>query len=155
MREPANRRRTGGRVLADPARPVAVILAARRWIGTPYVLCAALRGVGCDCVGLIRGVLADVTGRPVPDVPGWRQDWAEAPGRPLFTAAARHLIDAPHPPRPGDVVAFRVDGREAHVGILSTGGRVIHAVEGCGVVEVPLDAWRGRISFRAAFPAAR
>lgn len=132
-----------------------MLRAARAWIGTPYVLGAALRGVGCDCVGLVRGVLADVAGGPVPPVPGWRADWADAPGRPLFAAASAHLCRADHDPRPGDVIALRMAGREAHVAILADGGRIIHAAEGVGVVEVPFDAWRGRISFRAAFPACR
>ncbi|MFV0384407.1 peptidase [Paracoccus sp. (in: a-proteobacteria)] len=105
-------------------------------------------------MGLIRGVLADLIGQPVPPVPGWRADWADAPGRPLFAAASRHLVPVAHPPRPGDVIAFRIAGREAHVGILSPGDRVIHAAKTVGVVEVPLAAWRGRISFRACFPGA-
>lgn len=33
-----------------------IIAEARTWIGTPFVHQAALKGVGCDCVGLIRGV---------------------------------------------------------------------------------------------------
>lgn len=140
--------------MADLASPDAVVAAARAWVGTPYVLGAALRGAGCDCVGLIRGVLADLTGGPVVPVPGWRPDWASASGRPLFSAAALHLAPAPHDPRPGDVIAFRVGGREAHVGIMSHGGGVIHAAEGLGVVEVPLGGYADRIAFRVAFPAA-
>jgi len=34
----------------------AIVTEARRWMGTPYHHQAALRGVGVDCVGLIRGV---------------------------------------------------------------------------------------------------
>lgn len=33
-----------------------IVAEARRWIGTAYAHQAALIGVGCDCVGLIRGV---------------------------------------------------------------------------------------------------
>lgn len=33
-----------------------IVLEARRWKDTPYHHQAALIGVGCDCVGLIRGV---------------------------------------------------------------------------------------------------
>jgi cell wall-associated NlpC family hydrolase len=56
---------------------------------------------------------------------------------------------------PGDLVAIRrTDGREAHVGILSGDGRIIHAIERLGVVEVPLAGWAGRIAWAASFPAA-
>ncbi|SES76922.1 DUF6950 family protein [Oceanicella actignis] len=130
------------------------VAAARAWIGTPYRAGAALRGVGCDCVGLVRGVLRDVTGRHVPAPHGWRADWAAAPGAPLLDAARRHLIELkPAEARPGDVVAFRMGGaRVAHCGILTDAGRVVHAAEGVGVVEVTLAAWRGRIAFCARFP---
>jgi NlpC/P60 family putative phage cell wall peptidase len=40
---------------SSPAR-LAIIAEARRWVGTPFHHQAALRGVGCDCAGLIRGV---------------------------------------------------------------------------------------------------
>lgn len=137
-----------------------IVAAARAWIGTPYVTGAALRGVGCDCVGLIRGTLADLTGRPVPNPPGWRPDWSASRARPLIEAAARHLDPVPVEfVGAGDVVVFRhATGREAHCGILSEVGaegapaRVIHAAEGVGVVEVPLGAWARRISYAARFP---
>ena len=38
------------------ARAARVVAEARRWIGTPYHHQARLRGVGCDCAGLIIGV---------------------------------------------------------------------------------------------------
>lgn len=34
----------------------AVIAAARSWLGTPYHHQASRKGVGCDCLGLIRGI---------------------------------------------------------------------------------------------------
>ena len=33
-----------------------IVRAARGWIGTPYVHQASVRGAGCDCLGLLRGV---------------------------------------------------------------------------------------------------
>lgn len=33
-----------------------VVLAARRWIGTPYLHQGAARGIGCYCLGLLRGL---------------------------------------------------------------------------------------------------
>ena len=38
------------------ARSLRVVAEARRWIDTPYHHQARLRGVGCDCAGLIIGV---------------------------------------------------------------------------------------------------
>ena len=33
-----------------------IIAEARAWIGTPYRHQARCKGVGCDCLGLVRGV---------------------------------------------------------------------------------------------------
>ena len=40
-----------------------IVAAARRWVGTPYVHQASLIHVGCDCLGLVRGVWRDVDRR--------------------------------------------------------------------------------------------
>lgn len=135
----------------DPA----ALIEARAWIGTPYFIGQALRGVGCDCVGLVRGVWAGVTGRPAPPAPPYRPDWHNAPGRPLVAAARAYL--EPLPPAealPGDVVVLRMHGtREAHCGILDAGDHFIHAVEGVGVVRVPFAAFRPAVTFAARFPS--
>lgn len=123
---------------------------ARGWIGTPFVEGAAVRGVGCDCLGLVRGVLAEATGRPliVPPPPG--RDWAlDRRLDPLLSGLARHAdrvgkADA----RPGDVLVFRYHANVAghHCGMLSAPGRMIHAAERSGVAEVGLDAWERRLA---------
>lgn len=33
-----------------------IVTTAREWLGTPYKHQASLKGVGCDCVGLIKGL---------------------------------------------------------------------------------------------------
>jgi NlpC/P60 family putative phage cell wall peptidase len=131
------------------------LIAARAWIGTPYVLSAALRGVGCDCIGLVRGVWSEVTGKPAPPPPPWRADWANASARPLVQAARQYLCPvALEAARPGDVVVLRLQGtREAHCGILERSGQFIHAQEGVGVVCVPFAAYRAGLSFAARFPS--
>lgn len=127
---------------------------ARQWIGTPYVLGAALRGAGCDCVGLIRGVWSDLTGTPAPSPPPWRADWSNSSARPLVAAARLYLTPIPlSEALAGDVVVLRVQrGREAHCGILDHGGQFIHAMERLGVVRVPFDAYQSGLSFAARFP---
>lgn len=131
-----------------------VLEVARSWIGTPYVLGAALRGAGCDCVGLVRGVWSEFTGKPLPAVPPWRADWANDNARPLVLAARQYLVPKdPHEAGPGDVVVLRVHGtREAHCGILENGDQLIHAMETVGVVCVPFNAYRPAVAYTASFP---
>lgn len=136
--------------------PERIVAAARDWIGTPYVHQASLKGVGCDCLGLLRGVWRDVIGEEPEVVAIYTPDWAEARGEELLAAAAcRHLdpIGVDHAAA-GDVVLFRWRaGLPAkHVGILSGPRSMIHAHEGAAVCEVPLAAWwRRRIAFAFRF----
>ncbi|MBW4709569.1 hypothetical protein KX928_17420 [Roseobacter sp. YSTF-M11] len=125
--------------------PAVIAVHAAAWIGTPWHRRAAVRGVGADCVGLIRGILAETSGVMVTPPP-FVEDWAEADTSPILAAGNRHLVpgyllDAP---AAGDVVAFRIGGGPvAHVGVLvarddliETGpARVVHVCERRGTVE--------------------
>ena len=71
-----------------------IIAEARAWIGTPYRHQGSLRGVGCDCLGLIRGVWRAVNGPEPEATPAYTPDWAEASGaESLAEAARRHLVE--------------------------------------------------------------
>jgi len=138
----------------------AILAAARGWIGTPYRHQAALKGVGCDCLGLIVGVFAEVTGRAPETLPPYTPDWAEAAGREtLAEGLRRHLCEiAPAEAAAGDVVLFRWKPHlpAKHAAILTGPGRMIHAQEGAAVAEVAMGAWWGRrlafaFSVRAAY----
>ena len=99
-------------------------LAARGWIGTPYIHQASLRGVGCDCLGLVRGVWAEVTGSMTEDPGAYAPDWAERSGAERLLEAARLHCGDPVPlpeAMAGDIVLFRWrDGVPTkHAGILS------------------------------------
>lgn len=137
-----------------------VVLAARRWIGTPYVHQASCRGAGCDCLGLLRGVWRDLHGAEPEPVPAYTADWSEASGEErLWAAAERHLVARPLPEAAsGDVLLFRMrDGGVAkHVGLQAETGpgpSFIHAYSGRGVVESALTPpWARRLVARFAFP---
>src|SRR5882672_1718383 len=87
----------------------AIVAEARAWIGTPYRHQASLKGVGCDCLGLVRGVWRAVLGAEPEAVPAYASDWAEASNRERFAeAAARHLIAIEGAEvMPGDLMLFR------------------------------------------------
>lgn len=130
------------------ARTIMIVAAARGWIGTPYRHQASLKGVGCDCLGLLRGVWREVLGTEPAAPPPYRPDWAEAGGREaLLAAASRHLLPvAPDAVSPGDVLVFRWRGHlpAKHCAILTEAGTMIHAHDGAAVAEVAFTPWWAR-----------
>ena len=131
-----------------------VVSVARTWIGTPYMHGASVRGAGCDCLGLLRGVWRELEGCEPEDIPAYSPDWAESGGQErLLEAGLRHLCLATEEAE-GQLLAFRMRcGAVAkHVGIQSRVGpeaAFIHAYSGHGVVESALTApWRRRIATR-------
>ena len=138
-----------------------VVESARRWIGTPYHHQASVQGVGCDCLGLVRGVWRDVYGMDTETPPPYSKDWGEATGvETMLLAAARHLRAVPvREMAVGDVLIFRLKRTTIakHSGILSCVEdgrlRMVHSTEGVGVVEVHLnDWWKRRIAGVFRFP---
>jgi NlpC/P60 family putative phage cell wall peptidase len=157
-----------------------IIALARDWLGTPYHHQASLKGVGCDCIGLVRGIYRELTGAEAPEaLPAYTRDWAEAQGREtLIEAARRHLVEIPRfEARPGDVLIFRwrrgslakhcailsalplpacgerAGVRGSHAGTPIGNATIIHALEGAPVSEVALSPWWRRHTAAAfAFP---
>ena len=70
----------------------AIITAARGWAGTPYHHQASVKGVGCDCLGLIRGLWRELLGDEPEAMPAYTRDWGDVTGsEPLLAAARRNL----------------------------------------------------------------
>ena len=139
------------------ADPDAVIAAARAWLGTPYHDQASLRGVGCDCLGLARGVWRDVVGAEPQAIPPYSRDWGETGFNEVLAEGARAMmIDIPVAQiGPGTLVLFRMAPRAIakHVGILTSPDNFIHSYERLGVIEEVLTPiWRRRIAFAFLFP---
>ncbi|PYG34588.1 NlpC/P60 family protein [Pelagimonas varians] len=141
-----------------------VVTAARGWIGTPYLHQTSLKGAGCDCLGLLRGVWREVIGPEPEKIPAYSMDWSEPQGdERLWRAAVRHLRPKPlTSATPGDVLLFRMrDNAVAkHIGIQAdietksgSGASFIHAYSGHGVIESALGPqWAKRIVARFALP---
>ena len=140
------------------ADPEAVIAAARLWLGTPYHDQASLRGVGCDCLGLARGVWRDLVGAEPQAIPPYSRDWGETGVREVLADGARRMmIEIPLAQiGPGTLVLFRMAPRAIakHVGILTAPDRFIHAYDRLGVIEESLTpTWTRRIAFAFHFPS--
>jgi cell wall-associated NlpC family hydrolase len=129
-----------------------IVAEARSWIGTPYRHQASLKGVGCDCLGLVRGVWRALIGDEPQAAPPYSRDWAEALGEETLAKAARaHLIEispslpspaSPHPNPP----PLAGEGREG-----ASGGGL-----GWGPGDVLLFRYRARYPAKhAAIVTAR
>ena len=135
--------------------PITVL--ARGCLGTPYQHQASLKGVGCDCLGLVRGIWREAFGAEPEVPPAYAPDWAEAGlEETLADAGRRHLIEIPPLVfEEGDVLLFRWKPHlpAKHAGIATSRSSMIHAQEGVAVSEVPLsDWWLSRLAFAFRFP---
>jgi NlpC/P60 family putative phage cell wall peptidase len=134
-----------------------IVAEARTWIGTPYRHQASVKGVGCDCLGLVRGIWRALYGSEPEALPAYAPDWAEASGRDMLAAAAgRHMTRIePCDAAPGDVFLFRWRAHlpAKHAAILTASGRMIHAYDGAAVAEVHFAPfWQRRLAFVFRFP---
>jgi NlpC/P60 family putative phage cell wall peptidase len=134
-----------------------IVAEAASWLGTPYRHQASLKGVGCDCLGLVRGVWRAFHGGEPERAPAYTPDWAEAAGaETLADAAARHMAAiAPDEADAGDVLLFRWRANlpAKHAAILVSRDRMIHAQQGAAVAMATLSPWwRRRIAFAFRFP---
>ena len=134
----------------------AVVTAALSFLGTPYRHQASLPGVGCDCLGLLRGVWRALHGTEPMAMPPYRADLRDPLNAgALRRAAERLLVRETGPLAAGQVVLFRLGGmaEPKHCGILLGPTRFIHAQERLGVIEANLtEAWAKRVCGRFAFP---
>lgn len=134
-----------------------IVAAARGWLGTPYRHQASMRGAGCDCLGLIRGVWREVIGPEPEQIAPYDASWLGADTEDRFMAGLRtHFLErAVRPIRAGAVLLFRMGpGRRVrHAGIACGSGTVIHALSGLSVHEQTLEPfWGNRLAAQFDFP---
>ncbi|WP_246733412.1 peptidase P60 [Methylobacterium sp. BTF04] len=145
--------------------PNSIVAEARAWIGTPYRHQASLKGIGCDCLGLVRGVWRGLLGPEPEAAPPYAASWAESAALgsdPLAEAARRHLVPVAGPlaayaPQPGDVLlfAFRAHLPAKHCAIACRPDTMVHAHDGAAVTEVALTRWwRRHLAHAFRFPGA-
>ncbi len=139
-----------------------IVREAREWMGTPFHHQGRKKRVGCDCIGMVLGVLhlagarsrqRDDAGNPIPFTLYDRTDYAPDPNsQRLKETLDFHLKPiAQESIRAGDVLLFKVVHLPQHVGIVADhpsgeGLSLIHAYSGAGkVVEESLvNAWLSR-----------
>lgn len=132
-----------------------IVQLAQEWIGTPYRHQASTKNVGCDCLGLVRGIWRELYNTEPEAVGPYSMDWAETAGtESLLSAAQRHFLTVPKM-MPGSLLVFRwrPDLVAKHLGIYIGDDMFIHAYERFSVVASPLvPQWRKKIAGIFDFP---
>ncbi len=135
--------------------PTRVVEIAESWLGTPYRHQASLKGVGCDCLGLVRGIWREIYGHEPEQAGPYSQDWVECSGADsLLNAAKTHFISAAEMTA-GTLLVFRwkPEMPAKHLGIYVGNQRFIHAYERHAVIASPLvPSWKNRIAGIFNFP---
>ncbi len=151
------------RLFPDPDRNASVAAAAAEaealsWIGTPYRHQGNRKGLGCDCIGLVRGIWQALY-RSAAEHPGpYQPDWAEGSGGEMLLHGIRRHCEEKSlaAGQSGDLVLFRWRPHlpARHAGILVHDESFVHAYEGAGAVvrSALVPQWRRRIAAVFAFP---
>lgn len=143
----------------SPANPRDVVMIAEAWIGTPYLHQASVMGVGCDCLGLARGIFRALHGSEPAAVPPYSRDWGEVGAREVLQAACRNFLIEGRlaEAQAGWLVLFRMarGAPTKHCGVLYGAATLglIHARENTGVIlETYSTTWRRRAVAAFQFP---
>ncbi len=131
-----------------------IIAEACRWEGTPYRHQSSLRGIGADCLGLIRGVYRGVIGPELFEVPPYRPYPVRGQGEELLNAAQRVLVPC-RDIKPGTIAFFRFRPLlpAHHASIFISQTLMIHAVSSRAVCRVGVHPWwQRRIAALFDFP---
>jgi len=135
------------------ATPQERVMAARSWIGTPFVPHAHLKGAGVDCVQLALCYYQEFSLFPLVDLGSYTMDggrhlersrvleWIEESNAFMPVDISKELT------RAGDLACFRVGRIPHHCGILTEMGGFVHALRGSGVKESSLadPTWNHRL----------
>ncbi len=135
-----------------------IIKIARSWCDTPYQHQASVKGVGADCLGLIRGIYRELYGQEAATVPAYQRRARLAEGEVLWHAAAQYLQAESLPPKRGYVLLFRLQPQQParHLGVLSGTDTMIHAAHDMKVCEVHYHRfWQKRLVACFSFSAVK
>ena len=116
-------------------RILALELQAQDWLGTPFFPNSQAKHRGVSCHKLAAALYRDSgwMDLDVPDVPmsharfsrvSLVEQWLD--GRPEFAMSYQSQW------QPGDLLGFRINKTVHHVGVMLTGDRFVHCIEGVG-----------------------
>jgi len=137
---------------SNPYNAAALIVAAKKWLGTPFAPYQCAQGLGVDCVQLAGALM--VAGGVLerqPHFGAYSLDLAAHTKREMITewlvnSERFYLLDGVL--GVGDVITFRIGKAVNHVGVMISDRDFIHSIQGARVSESTLDdvTWGSRVA---------
>ena len=137
-----------------------IIQEAESWEGTKWAHQAALKGVACDCIGLICGVYKNITGVEFDNIINYAQTpFFYCREERLYQELQKYLIEIPvKDAKQGDILTFAYRERfpDHHLGIILNDGFFIHSCCDPGVNKVIItrydEQWKARTRHAFRYP---
>ena len=107
-----------------------IVREARSWIGTPFRWQASVRGVGCDCKGLVYGVARELQMPEACSLHARMADYRTVVDEKLLRQGIEANFVQIETPEAGDVLLLRLGRRVQHLAIYSGFGHMIHTYSG-------------------------
>ena len=137
-----------------------IVNEARQWVGCKWIHQACVRGVACDCVGLVRGVHAQLTGDAFVGDYDYPATWhLFKEDEKLCQECRKYLVEIPVAAAgAGDMLLFGFRPRfpAHHLALLTGDGTIIHSYMDVGVVVETTynEEWRSMVRFAFRYPEA-
>ena len=137
-----------------------IVQEALLWVGTPYRHQASEKMVGCDCLGLVRGVWRAFYDDEYISVPPYTPDWAERGQHETLKLAADTYLNPIEikDAQAGDVMLFRMQAGvpAKHMAFLLDDDCIVHAYWGRAVTRSFLAPfWIKRRAYAYSFPTVQ
>lgn len=90
---------------------------AEQWIGTPFHWQGRVKGIGCDCKGLVAGVAAACGRDEADSIEALAGDYGDRVPVDRLKAGLARMFDRVSERQAGDVLLLRVGGKAQHLAI--------------------------------------
>jgi cell wall-associated NlpC family hydrolase len=106
-----------------------IVAEARTWVGTPFGHQKMVKGVRCDCFGVVRASMEAATGLRYEGI----YDYPHRPHAPTLIAGLNKYFVRVYPPagerladytQLGDILLFKIDGNPQHLAIRTDKGMI-------------------------------
>lgn len=109
---------------------------AKTWLATPFKNGASIKGQGCDCVGFLEGMFAEL-GHTIPSRLGMNLEQG---------LESVDFLALSNEPKPGDILLLAqengvLETQNLHVAILIENNQIIHSHWNRGVILNRFGSW--------------